>query len=533
MPQMRGLLNAFRRGLGRPPRVVGHERRLDPPQFLAHAAALAAREPLPPGVWLSLLGGGAASRVCENVALDIGIADPQARWLDAVRRAQAPYVARIEAPGRFASYGAERIAAALAAAPGAWALYTDEAYEDAKGRPCEIVLKPAFDPVLLDAFDYFGRLAVYDRRRLLALGGWRFDGPQGDHDLALRFAEAAPPGAILHLPYPAFLGPEPPRETAPGPVEENHERAGRQIGFATSLAPDRLRPILRPEPRDWPKVGIIVPSRNAPHLMGPLLQGLARTDYPDFEIVVVDNGSTDPQTLALYERHRAEPRFRAEIEAAPFNFARAVNRGASLTDAPLLLLLNNDIKILEPGWLKEMVGCLDYPQAGIVGAKLIYPDETLQHAGVIAGLGGYAGHWHIGRPQNDFGPQRRLAARQSLSVVTGACMLVTRACFEALGGFDADAFAVAYNDVDFCLRAGASGFRVIWTPFARLVHHESVSRGSDELPQNRARFESEKAALALRHGTERLQDRAYNPWALRGHSDPLPAARDALPPARV
>jgi len=532
MPQLRGVLNAFRRRIGRPGRVPAPERRLDPAQFLAHAAALAAREPVPQGLWLSLLGAGEAEG-CEYVTLDERIADRQARWLDAARRARAPYVARVEGPGRLAPYGAERIAAALAAAPGCWALYTDEAFLDAKGRPAEIVLKPAFDPVLLDSFDYFGRLTVYDRERLIALGGWRFDGPAGDHDLALRFAEAAPPGAILHLPFPAFLGPEPPRETATGPVAARYERAGRRIDFVVGVAPDRLRPVLRPEPRDWPKVGVIVPSRDAPQLIGPLLQGLAGTDYPDFEIIVVDNGTTDPRTLALYASRDADPRFRAEIEPAPFNFARAVNRGAELTDAPLLLLLNNDIEVIEPGWLKEMVGCLDYPNTGIVGAKLLYPDGKLQHAGVIAGLGGYAGHWHIGRPESDLGPQRRLASRQSLSIVTGACMLITRESFDAVGGFDADAFAVAYNDVDFCLRAGAKGFRVVWTPFAKLVHHESVSRGSDERPENRARFEREKTALAWRHSTATLQDRAYNPWSLRGHSDPLPAARDALPPARA
>jgi GT2 family glycosyltransferase len=536
MPQMRGLLNAIGRRLARGGRPPPGERRLKPAAFLAHTIALAARQPVPPGLWLSLLGAGAApaapSSACEYVSLDIGLADPAARWRDAVSRARAPYVARWEGPGRLVAFAPERIAAALAAAPGAWALYTDEAYLDATGRPCEIVLKPAFDPVLLDSFDYFGRLAVYSRERLMALGGWRFEGRAGDHDLALRFAQAAPPGAILHLPYPAILGPEPPRETVPGPVAERYARTGQGVSFAKGLAPDRLCPVLRPEPRLWPRVAIVVPSRDAPDLIGPLLLGLSRTDYPDFEILVVDNGSTDARTLAIYERHRADPNLRVEIEPAPFNFSRAVNRGAALTDAPLLLLLNNDIEIGEPGWLKEMVGCLDYAGTGIVGAKLVYPDGTLQHAGVIAGLGGYAGHWHVGRPSDEFGPQRRLAARQSLSVVTGACFLVTRACFEAVGGFDEAAFAVAYNDVDFCLRAGALGFRIVWTPFAKLVHHESVSRGSDARPENRARVAREMAALAARHATATLEDRAYNPWASRSHSDPWPAARATLPPAR-
>ena len=506
MPQMRGLLNAIGRRLARGGRPPPGERRLKPAAFLAHAAALAARQPVPPGLWLSLLGADAApSAVCEAVPYDLRIADPLERGRDALSRARAPYVARWDAAARWVAYGPERIAAALAATPGAWALYTDEAYADAAGRPHEIVLKPAFDPVLLESFDFMGRVAVYDRERLSALGGWRYEGAAGDHDLALRFAQAAPPGAIWHLPYPAILGPKPAR-AAPRP---------------------------RPEARAWPALAIVVPSRDAPDLIGPLLEGLARTDYPDMRIVVVDNGSTDPRTLALYQRHRADPHFQVEIEPAPFNYSRAVNQGAALTDAPLLLLLNNDIEVLEPGWLKEMVACLDYPGAGIVGAKLLYPDGTLQHAGVIAGLGGYAGHWHVGRPDEEPGPQGRLAARQSFSVVTGACLLVSRACFEAVGGFDEDDFAVAYNDVDFCLRAGALGFRVVWTPFAKLVHHESASRSSDALPQNHARIQREMAALAARHGTATLEDRAYNPWACRTHSDPWPVARATLPAARA
>ena len=125
-----------------------------------------------------------------------------------------------------------------------------------------------------------------------------------------------------------------------------------------------------------------------------------------------------------------------------------------------------------------------------------------------------------------------MRARQSLSVVTGACMLVSRACFSQLGGFDEATFPVAYNDVDFCLRAGAAGWRVVWTPFATLIHHESASRGSDETPDNRARFARDKAALRERHRTDLLEDRAYNPWASRAASDPWPCARADLPPAR-
>jgi GT2 family glycosyltransferase len=496
MPQIRGVLNALARRVRRP----RQGERLDPPRFLAHCARLAARARPPPGLWLSLLAESAPAGWTKGGPAELVICDPRAP--EALALARAPFVARLDPGGRLTPHALERIAVALAAHPHAEALYTDEAVADARRRPREIVLKPAFDPVLLQTFDYFGRLALYRRERVVALGGYG----QGDHQLALRVAGEAAPGTILHLPYPAYIGPP------------------RVVRFAA--------PALGAPPGGWPRVSIVIPSRDSPALIAAALAGLfERTDYPDFDVIVIDNGSTDPATLAIYERYRG-PRFRVEIRAEPFNFSRAVNRGVALSQAPLVLLLNNDVEAIEPGWLKEMVACLAYPNTGIVGAKLLYPDRTLQHAGVIAGLGGYAGHWHIGRPESESGPQGRLAARQSLSVVTGACMLVSRACFKALGGFDEQTFPIAYNDVDFCLRAGAKGWRVVWTPFARLVHHESASRGSDETPQNRARFARDKEALRGRHATDVFEDRAYNPWASRSHSDPWPMARASLPEAR-
>jgi GT2 family glycosyltransferase len=502
MPQLSGWLNAVARRARRWAGAPRAGERLDAPAFLRHAARLARATPAPRGLWLSLIGPAD------------GPVPPGAEVVADFAAARAPYVARLDAGARLAPHALALIAAALAENPEAVALYTDEI---AGG---EVVLKPAFDPVLLDGFDYFGRLAVYRRETVAALGGF---GP--DYELALRVAAAAPPGGVLHLPYPAYIGPA--RRQDPEAMRAAH---GARV-FASGLAPDRLRPALALSP--WPKVGVVIPSRDAPELIGAALEGLfARTDYPAFDVTVIDNGSTDPRTLALYARH-AGPRLRVDIRPEAFNFSRACNRGAGLSDAEVLLFLNNDVEAPEPGWLMEMVSCLAYPATGIVGAKLLYPDGALQHAGVIAGLGGYAGHWHIGRPEDEYGPQRRLAVRQSLSVVTGACMLATRACFDAVGGFDEQTFPVAYNDVDFCLRAGAAGFRTIWTPFARLIHHESATRGSDETPQQRARFARDKAALQARHRTDILEDRAYNPWAARGHSDPWPQARADLPKPRA
>jgi len=197
-----------------------------------------------------------------------------------------------------------------------------------------------------------------------------------------------------------------------------------------------------------------------------------------------------------------------------------------------VLLLNNDIEVTDPGWLKEMVACLAYPNAGIVGARLVYPDGTLQHVGVIVGLGGVAGHWFCGQPASQPGPMGRLMVRQTLSAVTGACMLISRECRAATGEFDEKTFAIAYNDVDYCLRAGERGFRTVWTPFATLVHHESASRGSDETPANQPRFLREQEALRAKYGLESYVDRAFNPWYGRRSSKPGPASLEQLPEPR-
>jgi GT2 family glycosyltransferase len=284
----------------------------------------------------------------------------------------------------------------------------------------------------------------------------------------------------------------------------------------------------------WPRVSIVIPSRDSFALISRILSDLLdRTDYPDYEIIVVDNGTTDPRVLELYKdvANRCAS-FRVEIEAVPFNFSRQVNRGIDLASGGLVLLLNNDIEVMESEWLREMVSCFEYPDTGIVGARLVFPDGRLQHAGVIVGLGGLAGHWFGGYDANFPGPMGRLHVRQSLTAVTGACMLVSRACLNAVGRFDEDGLGIAYNDVDFCLRAAASGFRTVWTPFATLIHHESLSRGSDEEPHNRARFQRDKDLLRTRYRTDEFEDRAYNPWLGRAGPGVPPVTRDHLPDAR-
>jgi len=440
----------------------------------------------------------------------------------------------------------DRILRALDANPHCQFLYTDEVVTDSRMQAEDIFLKPAFDEVLLSGVNYVNHFSCYRRERLMALGGFRlgFDGSQ-DYDLLLRYTKGLRPGEALHLPYPAYRWRRDGRSYSATFMDKATAKARKALSerFATADGPVDVSPALltdlhrvrfdRPG-RAWPKVTAIIPSRDSPGLIRTVLEGLlAKTDYPDLHAIVIDNGTTNAETLAIYEDFgRRFPNLRVSIQPEPFNFARAINRGAGMTADGHLLLLNNDIEFLDSGWLKEMVSCLDYGDVGVVGAKLLYPDRTFQHAGVIAGFGGLAGHWYLNLPEDYPGPMGRLAVRQALSVVTGACFLVSRACWTATGPMDEARFAIAYNDVDFCLRARELGFRVIWTPFAAMLHHESASRGSDETPQNIERFRREQDNLRERHRTDRMSDPAISPWLTTDRSVPEMKLLDFLPPAR-
>jgi GT2 family glycosyltransferase len=430
--------------------------------------------------------------------------------------------------------------------PGCQFIYTDEVVTDENLKPVAYHLKPAYDEVLLSGVNYINHLSCYRRDRLLKLGGLRagYEGSQ-DYDLLLRYLRDLKPAEIKHLPYPAyrwrrtgeaFSSRFMERATAAArkALAEHYRRGDAEPEASAAITPTLHRMRFDTVSRQWPRVSIVIPNRDSFALIARLLADLkVNTDYPDLEIVVSDNGTTDPDVLRLYaEAGRGPIPFTAETEPAPFNFSRQVNRGIARASGELVLLLNNDIEVIEPGWLREMVCCFDYPGTGIVGARLVYPNGRLQHAGVIVGLGGLAGHWFGGQRLSDPGPMARLHVRQSLTAVTGACMLISRACLAAVGGFDETDFGIAYNDVDFCLRAGALGFRTVWTPFATLVHRESASRGSDESKANRDRFERDKAALRRRHRTESYEDRAFSPWYARNGSGPSFIPLEKLPQAR-
>jgi GT2 family glycosyltransferase len=194
-----------------------------------------------------------------------------------------------------------------------------------------------------------------------------------------------------------------------------------------------------------------------------------------------------------------------------FNFSALNNRAAEIANGEFLGLINNDIEVIEPDWLREMIGLGVQPEVGAVGAKLYYPDGTIQHGGVVLGVGGVAGHEHRNAPRDDNGYFGRLCVARDVSCVTAACMLVSKQIFAEIGGLDETALKIAFNDVDLCLKIRRAGYRIIWTPHAELYHHESASRGDDLIGPKLRRFNREVAEMKRRWGTALVEDPFYNP----------------------
>ena len=288
--------------------------------------------------------------------------------------------------------------------------------------------------------------------------------------------------------------------------------------------------IRRRLPDDPPLVSLVVPTRDRLDLLRHCVADLLeRTDYPRIELVVVDNGSVEPETRAYYDTLKVDGRVRILDEGGEFNFSRLCNRGVEAATGEVYVLLNNDVEVINADWLSEMVSHAVRPGVGAVGAKLYYPDDTIQHAGVILGIGGVAGHAYKRVSRNSDGYFGRASLTQEISAVTAACLAGRVSVFHEIGGLDERNLKVAFNDVDLCLRLGRAGYKIIWTPLAELYHIESASRGSDMLPNKAERFKHERDWMVREWSTLLESDPAYNPnLTLKGEGFGL-----AFPPRRV
>ena len=265
---------------------------------------------------------------------------------------------------------------------------------------------------------------------------------------------------------------------------------------------------------------MIIPTRNGLQLTRQCIESIVeKTTYPDYEIIVIDNGSDDPDTLRYFETLKADDRIRVIRDERPFNYSALNNAGVKQAHGDIIGLLNNDLEVISPEWLTEMVSHALRPEVGAVGARLWYPDDTLQHGGVILGIGGWAGHAHKGFSKGSPGYVGRMSLISDFSAVTAACLVVQKKRFEAVGGLNETELQVACNDVDLCLRLREAGYRNVFTPYADLYHHESATRGFEDTPEKKARFEKERQYMIQRWGSVMSNDPAYNPNLTLDHED--------------
>ena len=367
--------------------------------------------------------------------------------------------------------------------------------------------KPDFAPDYLRGVNFITHLAVFSRPLLDAAGAYEsreYDGAQ-DHDLFLRLTEKA--RKIEHIKQVLYIWRGHAGSTAAGmeakpyAVEAGVRAIDAQLARLGLLgkampvpgAPGAFQ--VRYELTGRPLVSVLIPNKDHTADLDRCLTSLYQNaGYDNFEVLVIENNSTDPATEAYYQTLPGRfARCRVVRYEGAFNFSAINNFGAQFAKGEHLLLLNNDIEILSGDFLRELLSYSQRPDVGAVGAKLYYPDDTIQHAGVLMGINGSAGHSHKSYPRTAVGDLYRLVTTQNYMAVTGACLMTKASLYHAAGGLDEEQFAVAYNDVDYCLKLWGQGLLNVYTPRAEAYHYESKSRGLDTLSENAQRYEREKA----------------------------------------
>ena len=366
---------------------------------------------------------------------------------------------------------------------------------------------------------FAGHLLCYRRELLVAAGGFRsaFDGSQ-DYDALLRISERT--DRIAHIPAILYhwrvhagstasdLSAKP--YTVAAAVRAVREALDRR-GVPALVETDASGAFVHALPlvRGTPKVTVIIPTRDKAELLDRALASVFRvSSYRNVDVVVIDNRSVEARTASVLDawRRAAPHRFRITREEGPFNYSALNNASVRATDAPYLLLLNNDVEALREDWLRALLGWVQMDGVAAAGGLLLYPDGRVQHAGVVIGVNGLAEHAYRSLPGHLLGYFGGLQTVTNYSAVTGACLMTRRDAFEAVGGLD-ESLPVAWNDIDYCLKLRAAGYRIVYVPDARLIHHESVSRG---VPRTRSEIERAEEEMA------RVRDR----WSIATTNDP-------------
>ena len=406
---------------------------------------------------------------------------------------------------------------------GAQIIYTDEDKIDYEGKKhYQPHFKPDYSPDLLCSNNYICHFLVVKRSLMEEIGGFRegFDGAQ-DHDLLLRACEKAE--KITHIPRILYHWRTHQTSTADNPmsklyayeagkkaIEEHLARIGAK-GNVSVLPDYGFYRVDYDIPGD-PLVSILIPNKDQKDTLKLCIDSLKKnTDYSNYEVIIIENNSTTDEIFDYYKELEKDPKIRVITWHGEFNYSAINNFGAKEADGDYLLFLNNDIEILEKGWLRSMLGNACRPEVGAVGCKLIYPDNKIQHAGVIIGIGGIAGHAFLNMDAERSGYMHKASLQLNYSAVTAACMLMRKEIFDSLGGFEEE-LKVAFNDVDLCLRICKAGYLIVYDPFVVNKHYESKSRGAEDSEEKVRRFQNEIEYMRT-HWIDILKkgDPYYNP----------------------
>jgi glycosyltransferase involved in cell wall biosynthesis len=439
----------------------------------------------------------------------------------AIAAAQGDWLTFMDHDDTLVPHALLHVVLAIQEHPQANLIYSDEDKINEANEPFMPYFKSDFDPILLLGQNYVCHLTTVRRDLVNELGGLRseFDGSQ-DWDLVLRVSEMVNRNSIIHIPHVLYHW-----RSHSGSTSQSSEAkpwaldAGRRA-VADALSRRGVKAEVRKVgatgfarvvfelPENPPLVSVLIPTRDGKYLGDCLQSLLEKTTYPNFEVVVIDNGSVKPFTQAMF--HVLSDKLRVVRDDSPFNYSALHNRAVPECKGDVLLLLNDDTEIIDGDWMTHMVAQLLQPGVGAVGAKLLYPDGRIQHAGVLLGPQGLAAHVGQFRPAHDTGYFGRTVLASEYQAVTAACLAVHRHIWESVGGLDEN-LKVAFNDIDFCLRVQASGYKVTYTPLAQLLHYESVSRGSDQSGEKYVRFINEVLTVRDRWGLEIARDPYYNP----------------------
>ncbi len=399
--------------------------------------------------------------------------------------------------------------------PEASLIYSDEDKLSESSR-IDPDFKPNWNPELFLSYNYISNLTVFRKDILNKIENFSINIESAqNYDLTIRYIEKISTQQICHIPrilyHSGTITNKEHASLACKKVMNSHLlRCNIKAHVEANNQGLRIHYDLPEKPA---LVSIIIPTRNGLNYLRTCIESIySLTNHPNYEIILIDNGSDDKACLAYLSQLKTNhSNFKVIRDDQAFNYSRLNNLAVQSAQGELIALLNNDIEVISPDWLDEMASIALQENSGAVGAKLLYPDNTLQHAGIILGIGGWAGHAHKRFPASASGYKNRAKLRQNVSAVTGACLVISRSKFLQVGGLNEVDLKIACNDVDLCLKLLKKGYRNVWTPYAELYHHESATRGYEDSPEKKARFANELAYMKHQWGEILENDPAYNP----------------------